>query len=188
MSAYEGRRSYKIVLLGEATVGKTTLRRMYMGETLKSGNYMPTMGVDFSVKHIDDDVIQIWDFAGQSAYKKIRNQFYKKALGILLMYDITNPDSFARLGNWINEAMVSLKSQVPLFILGNKSDLKVGADTEVKAEEVIEYIDYIQPWYYFDIKWFETSALTGHNIDLVFTNLVQVIEEWLNTHDTHNPF
>ena len=180
MSLSGRRKSYKILLLGDPAVGKTSLRKRFMGEGFKAGNYMPTLGADFSVKRFERNVMQVWDLAGQMVYKSIRDQFYKGASGILLLFDIKNPVTFSHLTNWIDEAITSLKYQIPLYLIGNKSDLRDGKSDEINSEQVHEYITKLTDWYKFDVKFFETSAMTGKNIDLVFSEIVKEIDEWLH--------
>ena len=92
-----GKRSiYKVVLVGEPRVGKTSIRRRYLGKGF-SQNYMVTLGADFAIKRIKNSAIQIWDLAGQAVYKHVRDGYYQGAQGIILVFDVIQPETFERL-------------------------------------------------------------------------------------------
>ena len=90
----------KLVLAGDGAVGKTTLRRRYLGEGFQS-SYMMTIGADFAVKRVDiggrQITFQIWDLAGQQSFKLVRGSFYSGAFAALLCFDLTNQVSFDNL-------------------------------------------------------------------------------------------
>ena len=91
-------------------------------------NYVTTIGVDFRFKTmiVMDKVIkvQVWDTAGQERYRSITNAYYRGAEGILIVFDLTNKESFRNIENWIKEVTVYTGNDVVIICLGNKSDLK----------------------------------------------------------------
>lgn len=156
---------YKVILLGDERVGKTTLRRSYMGRTL-STNYQKTIGVDFAIKKHQDVTFQIWDIAGEASNKTIQT-FLRGTEGAILLYDITNNESIISLKKWLKLLFETLSEDFCLAIVGNKIDLRVDSfDVPSNLKEAKEYLST------FDLKcipgYFETSALTGKGVDTVF--------------------
>ena len=128
------RQILKITLLGDGAVGKTSIRNRYMGRGFKESHLM-TIGADFAavdktVKYNDKDyhvTFQIWDLAGQARFTEVRQRFYFGSLGGLLLFDITRPESFSNIPNWLNEIWKnSGTGAVPIVLIGNKSDLRSG--------------------------------------------------------------
>ncbi len=172
--------SVKIVLLGDAATGKTTLRRNFMGLHLEEV-YMSTLGVDLaSHKHIDEDIeitFQIWDLGGQTEYQKLRKKQYVGSEGGLLVFDKSRPETFVSLEKWLVEVNSSIKTKIPIYILGNKDDLmeeeqNTFFDNQAKVflEENREKYEHIEL-----IEYFSTCALTGSNVDEAFLDLGRII-------------
>ena len=117
----------KIVLIGNSGVGKTNLLSRFATDQF-SENTMNTIGVDFSSINvtINDKLakVQIWDTAGQEKYRAMTNSYYQNTDGALVVYDITDRQSYDELESWINEFRVYVGSKVPIMVLGNKSDLE----------------------------------------------------------------
>ena len=171
----------KICVLGDGKVGKTSLVNRYLGKGFIS-DYLPTLGSDFTSKEIKLETeygpkeirFQIWDLAGQPSYGQIRRVYYKGSIGALLVFDLTSPQSFKNLIHWVRE--FSENSGVPYFtliVLANKSDLK--NEITITSEEIIEFItnhlqrkdgDTLIP-----LRYFETSAKTGQNVEEAFEYL-----------------
>lgn len=175
----------KICLLGDGEVGKTSLVNQYLGKGFLS-DYLSTLGSDFSSKviHLETDYgpqeirFQIWDLAGQPSFGQIRRVYYKGSIGALLVFDLTRAKSLKNLVQWVNE--FSNNSGVPnhtLIILANKSDLK--NDIKVTSEDIMEFINNdlkggdVKALN--QIRYFETSAKTGQNIDKAFNHLGHTI-------------
>lgn len=172
---------FKIVLVGDAYVGKTTLRKRYMGDNFET-EYLMTIGADFSVKVIvleDREVhIQIWDLAGQQKFSIIRDRYYKNADGAIIVFDLTRRDTFENIPNWIGEIINSSDGDMlPFVLVGNKSDLvdEVGAD--VSQDEITAYLEELGSWSQQqglgEPIYIETSALTGVHVDKVFETIAQ---------------
>ncbi len=162
---------WKVIVLGEPTVGKTTLMLRY---TEKKFNelYIPTVGVQVSVKQVPIKLdkekalvdLNIWDIAGHSKFQDIRKIFYEGANAFLLLYDITNESSFEETSYWADDLGKIIGDQYGI-LLGNKRDLgkqrvvKEGAG-EDKAFEM-------------GLDFFETSAKSGENVEKVFETITQ---------------
>ena len=96
----------KIALIGDGAVGKTALRERFMGKEF-TGDYVMTIGADFCIKTIDVSgktfKFQIWDLAGQPRFDAVRDLYYSGCLGALVIFDLTRPDSYVHLTNWVQE-------------------------------------------------------------------------------------
>lgn len=191
-SSGDGTENYfiKLVLLGDGAVGKTSIRRNYLGQGF-TDEHMMTIGADFAAidKYFEFGekkfkiTFQIWDLAGQSTFNNVRAMYYKGCFGGLLIFDRTRPSSFENIDNWVQEMTKNnTRGNVPLILLGNKADLVETAEEVVSHESVEEYLaklNKIVEKLPFDIAYFDTSALTGHNIDVAFELLAKNILTWL---------
>ena len=164
---------YKILLLGDSTVGKTCFLLRYTDDTFLD-LHMATIGLDYRLKTmiLDDHRIvkvQLWDTAGQDKFRAITRNYYKGARGIILIYDVTNIKSFENIKKWINEIKEEISEKVTIVLIGNKIDnegeRKISKDQGEKL--AIEY----------GVAFFETSAKTGQGINESVFYLVQKIVE-----------
>ncbi len=159
---------FKIIVVGDPGVGKTSLILRYTNNAFRR-SYIPTLGVHVSDKifKIDDSIIQlvIWDLAGQSKFDTMRHQFYLGSDGVILVFDLTNPNSFENLSNWFLDIQNQFKDQKDLmgYVIGNKSDLE--DMIKIKSENAKELAGYL------NLNFIETSALSGTNVDKVFTEI-----------------
>ena len=158
-------------MIGQSTVGKSSLLRQF-----KEGEYFPdislTVGVDFHAKMIKVNghpiKLQLWDTAGQDRFRAIVKAYYRNAVGGLLIFDITNRESFANLEEWYDEVMKIAYPHIPIFVLvGNKDDqLKQRA---VTREDGLRFARS------HNMDYMETSAKSGHNVEETFQILAQKI-------------
>ncbi len=176
---------WKIVLIGEGAVGKTTLRRRFFGENF-TGEYLQTIGADFAIK---EDTIGsnnkvkfiIWDLAGQPRFKNVRKMYYSGAKGALFVCDLTNQDSFNNITHWINELWSNNKiGPIPFIVVGNKVDLREEGVLTISDELINNFIvktsQETLKRYGFGIKSIITSAKTGYNVNKAFRSLaIQLI-------------
>lgn len=168
----------KIVIIGEPAVGKTALRRRFMGQGFDF-NYMVTIGADFAIyRHSDKEIFQIWDLAGQDSFSLVREGYYKGAHGAIIVFDISRPDTFEKVADWIDEVQKNLKGQlIPFVLVGNKADLRESVGKwAVTEDEGKQYADQLSEWSGFDVPYIESSALTGLNVTNVFTDLIDEIK------------
>ena len=182
----------KVVLLGDAAVGKTSLRRRWMGEGFTS-QYITTIGADFSVKEIKIKInkkvitctYQIWDLAGQVQFHAVRQCYYQGALGAIIMYDITNIESVQSVPIWINELWRNNKLDVtPFILIANKIDLRNEVPQSLRTEQGKSYAMQLSErtlLHGFEIPFIETSAKTGENVDRAFQLLGEMIIKYGET-------
>lgn len=177
----------KIVLAGDGGVGKTSLRKSYLGEGFKV-QYDMTIGADFSVYKTEIDghhiKFSIWDLAGQPRFKIIRERYYTGTLGALLLFDVTKRESFENLQTWIKEIwnFNGFGRPIPIIILGNKVDLRDQYPESISNEIVQRYCVKLSEQtkqYGFEIKYLETSAKTGLNVKEAFESLARVYLDYV---------
>ena len=158
----------KILTLGDSAVGKSALLVRYTQNKFNSG-YLSTVGIDYQSKKINyqnrDIEMQIWDSAGQEKYRAISKQYYKKANGILLLYDVTSRESFLGIKEWIRDINNMVTMKPSLILVGNKIDLERKVLTEEGEELSKKY----------NAMFFETSAATGKGIEELFQALLENI-------------
>ncbi len=171
----------KVVLLGEAGVGKTSIISRYVSNTF-SEVLMTTTGASFATKKVDIDdehkiKFQIWDTAGQERFRSLAKIFYQNAAVAVLVYDITRRDSFDKLKNfWIKELKENAPSDIILAIAGNKSDDYENEVVSLKeGKELAQEINAI---------FKSTSAMLSHGIDELFKCIGEkYINPSLNTNE-----
>ena len=163
---------FKIILIGDTSVGKTNILSRYINDTF-SETSKSTVGVELATKveHYNNKKIkiQIWDTAGQERYKSITTSYYKGAKGAFIVYDITKKESFKNVDKWIKDLKEFGDEDVTILIIGNKCDLE--DEREVSIEEVKKKAEL------FDIGYCETSALKAKNIDYAFQTLIKLVAE-----------
>ena len=160
----------KLVLLGDGAVGKTTLRRRFLGEGFKAG-YSATIGADFAIKRINLEnyrlTFQIWDLAGQQRFAAVRELYYRGSRGALLVFDVTNPSSFNNLPNWLEE-LWKKAGRVPMILCGNKIDLRDEVPKSIPPELGQEYARRLSAALGYEVPYIETSAKTGEKVNEAF--------------------
>ena len=163
-------------MLGDGTVGKTTFKNRFLTGKFTSG-YTATMGADFATQKMtfngNDVILSIWDLAGQTNQSMIRKSFYGGANGALVLYDITNENSFKNIEKiWLNEITYSLSTKIPILLVANKIDLKY--EEIINSEKGYELLKVIKDnsW---KVEYLETSALHGTNVTEAFRNLIQLM-------------
>lgn len=161
---------FKIILIGDTYVGKTSLVNRFMGFEFTE-NYSCTISADFKIKSLSIDPstgaeLTVWDTCGQEKYRAITRQYFKDAHGIVLVYDVNNEKSFKGLSLWLNEINNNLKKDVSIVLVGNKIDLD---DRKISKEEGNEFASKNGMIYV------ETSSKEGININTPFENLANEI-------------
>jgi small GTP-binding protein len=162
---------YKIVIIGETGTGKSHIIHRYLWKIFDP-NIITTIGLDFFTVDIPIKSslvrIQIWDTAGQEKYRAISSMYYRGAVGGLVVYDITNIETFHQAEKWITEFISHIPEYRPYLILvGNKSDLEDKRQVpSILGSKLAQT---------YGIGFIETSALSDLNVDLVFKKLVETI-------------
>ncbi|MFW9855299.1 MAG: Rab family GTPase [Candidatus Thorarchaeota archaeon] len=174
----------KVVLIGDGGVGKTSLRNDFIGKGFGT-DYLPTLGSDFVSKIVYLETeggtkelrFQIWDLAGQPSFKQIRTMYYRRAVGALLCFDVTNEGSLNNLKTWKEELIQhSGSDQIAVVVLGNKIDLRSTEENTVSADFAEKFIrEKLQAPEFGKVEYVETSALTGENVTKAFRTLAERI-------------
>lgn len=167
----------KVCIIGESDVGKTSLSMRYcQGEF--SENSTPTIGASFLQHRVEKDgmdiSLQIWDTAGQERFRSMAPMYYRGAKAAILVFDVTNEESFRRSMSWLRDLKAHADPDVVVCIAGNKFDK--GPTFDLKTVE--EYSNSV------DASFLRTSAMTGENVDTLFdiltTKIVAILKEKLN--------
>mmetsp|Transcript_6035 Transcript_6035/g.8369 ORF Transcript_6035/g.8369 Transcript_6035/m.8369 type:complete len:209 (-) Transcript_6035:134-760(-) len=153
----------KVIILGDSGVGKSCLLKSFMGREFSEG-YVSTIGVDFEMKQLVVQGrkvnLQIWDTAGQERFRTITTSYYRSCDAILVVFDITEPETFTNVEAWLEDVRSYAKKDVNILLLGNKVDLY--ADRKVSYENAKQFADSCRMGY------IETSAKTDFNVDAAF--------------------
>lgn len=168
----------KIILLGNVSVGKTCIIGRYINNSF-SDAYKSTIQAEQSTKIIneDDDTslkLIIWDTVGQEKFRSITRQYYRDALGAIIVFDLTDKKSFDDVNTWLKDLNTHGSKDTVIIILGNKSDLS--GQRVVTQEEIKDAFD--KNYLYFDV-----SAKNGNNISLAFDKLKKMIMENLKKNE-----
>ena len=167
---------FKIVVVGDPTVGKTSLVLRYTNNAFRR-SYVSTLGVHVSNKIFkteDSIIIQLvlWDVGGQERFKLMRKQFYQGSDAIFLVFDLTNLETFSNIPIWYSDIKKQNNMRdedITGYIIGNKKDLeKEKKITNESAENLAQK---------FNLDYLETSALSGENVDYAFTTLAKLLYE-----------
>jgi|JI6StandDraft_1071083.scaffolds.fasta_scaffold103895_1 Ras-related protein Rab-8A len=163
----------KILVVGDVGVGKTNAILRYCNGVFESET-LSTLGVDFRFKDIVVDEkrvrLQIWDTAGQERYRTITRSYYSGAMGIILIYSVTDRESFVNISTWMEELKEKTHPCASIILVSNKNDCKAD-DRKVGSREGEKLAER------FNLKYYAASAKTGENINEIFTDLCRMIKE-----------
>ncbi|XP_043980428.1 EF-hand calcium-binding domain-containing protein 4B isoform X1 [Gambusia affinis] len=165
-------RLFKVILVGNSSVGKTSLLQRFCDDRFHPGT-CATVGIDYSVKTITVDnsqvALQLWDTAGQERYRSITKQFFRKADGVIVMYDVTAEQSFTAVRQWLTSIKEGTGGEIPIMLLGNKTDKE--AEREVQKEVGERLAKDCQ------MTFFECSACSGANVAESMVHLARILKE-----------
>ncbi|XP_029289845.1 ras and EF-hand domain-containing protein homolog [Cottoperca gobio] len=165
-------RLFKVVLVGNSSVGKTSLLRRFCDDCFHPGT-SATVGIDYSVKTISVDnsqvALQLWDTAGQERYRSITKQFFRKADGVVVMYDITAVQSFTAVRQWLTSVKEGAGEDIPTMLLANKTDKE--SERQVQKGLGERLAKDCQMTFY------ECSACSGHNVMESMIQLARILKE-----------
>ncbi|KAM8834499.1 ras-related protein Rab-6A isoform X1 [Synchiropus splendidus] len=163
-------RKFKLVFLGEQSVGKTSLITRFMYDSFDN-TYQATIGIDFLSKtmYLEDRTIrlQLWDTAGQERFRSLIPSYIRDSAAAVVVYDITNVNSFQQTTKWIDDVRTERGSDVIIMLVGNKTDLadKRQITTEEGEQRAKEM----------NVLFIETSAKTGYNVKQLFRRVAAAL-------------
>ncbi|CAL1573714.1 unnamed protein product [Knipowitschia caucasica] len=163
-------RKFKLVFLGEQSVGKTSLITRFMYDSFDN-TYQATIGIDFLSKtmYLEDRTIrlQLWDTAGQERFRSLIPSYIRDSAAAVVVYDITNVNSFQQTTKWIDDVRTERGGDVIIMLVGNKTDLadKRQITTEEGEQRAKEM----------NVLFIETSAKTGYNVKQLFRRVAAAL-------------
>ena len=168
-SGKEPQINVKLLLLGDSTVGKTSILVKYINNKFED-SCVSTVGVDYMDKILNYKnliiKLQIWDTSGEEKFRSMTRNFYRNADGIFIVFDLTKKTTFDHVKIWISEAL-DHNDTIKLMLIGNKLDLT--NEIEVKNELASNYAKK------HNLKYFETSAKEGTNINEAFEAILELL-------------
>ena len=168
---------FKLIMLGDVAVGKTSIVTRFVDNEFKS-TYHCTVGVEYKVKSLKLDPytnvnLKIWDTCGEEKYRTITRQYYRNSNGVVLVFDLTNKNSFDKLSGWLNDIKEYGPNDICIILVGNKSDVqdrKLSLFEEGKKLAMNYKMPYI-----------EVSAKTGTNVLSMFENITKKMIDNIST-------
>ncbi|KAJ2805706.1 ras GTPase, partial [Coemansia guatemalensis] len=161
---------FKLLLIGDSGVGKSCLLLRFADDTYTE-SYISTIGVDFKIRTIELDgktvKLQIWDTAGQERFRTITSSYYRGAHGIIVVYDVTDSETFGNVKQWLQEIDRYASEGVNKLLVGNKSDLERAVD----FTEANEFAGSLS------IPFLETSAKNSSNVEKAFMTMAKQIKD-----------
>ncbi|XP_066464910.1 ras-related protein Rab-13 [Eleutherodactylus coqui] len=171
---------FKLLLIGDSGVGKTCLIVRFSEDSFNS-TYISTIGIDFKIRTTEIQgkkiKLQVWDTAGQERFKTITTAYYRGAMGIILVYDISDERSFENIQNWMKSIRENAAAGVERMLLGNKCDMENRRKVPKERGEKLAK-DH-------GIRFFETSAKSSQNVDEAFNALATDILTQMSRRAAH---
>ena len=172
----------KLLLLGDSSVGKTSILLKYISNKFDESS-ISTVGVDYMDKIIDYNKfkikLQIWDTSGEEKFRTITKNFYRNADGLLVVFDLTKKESYNHIKSWINEAKEN-NDKLKTILIGNKLDLK---DERIVTIDVAKQFAEKN-----NLKYIETSAKDGTNINESFQAIINLLFDGKSSEEILNEF
>jgi small GTP-binding protein len=162
--------NFKFIVIGSSGVGKTAILRRLIDDIF-TGESQTTVGVEFmaTTVEVDDAILklQIWDTAGQERFRSIAKAYFRSAVGVILVFDLTSRRSFDDLTHWLGDIHALCDPNAEVTLVGNKCDLadvRMVSPTEIEAFTTLHHLSYI-----------ETSAMAGQNVEEAFQRTAAAI-------------
>ncbi|KAL2096543.1 hypothetical protein ACEWY4_008691 [Coilia grayii] len=172
---------FKLLLIGDSGVGKSCLLLRFADDTYTE-SYISTIGVDFKIRTIEMDgktvKLQIWDTAGQERFRTITSSYYRGAHGIIIVYDVTDQESFNNVKQWLEEIDRYACENVSKLLVGNKSDLA--------SRKVVDFTTAKEFATSLNIHILETSAKNASNVEKAFLTMASEIQKRIGTDNVQN--
>jgi len=160
----------KLLVIGDSGVGKSCLLLRFAEDSF-TPNFITTIGIDFKIKTVEMEGkrirLQIWDTAGQERFRTITTAYYKGAMGILLVYDVTDEQSFQHVGMWMKNIQTHAQENVKTILVGNKCDMT--------SDKVVETAQGTALAKEYGVKFFEASAKSNTNVTECFMALASEV-------------
>ncbi|KAK3029838.1 hypothetical protein RJ639_038272 [Escallonia herrerae] len=172
---------FKLLLIGDSGVGKSCLLLRFADDSYLE-SYISTIGVDFKIRTVEQDgktiKLQIWDTAGQERFRTITSSYYRGAHGIIVVYDVTDQESFNNVKQWLSEIDRYASEHVNKLLVGNKCDLT--SQKVVSTETAKAFADEI------GIPFLETSAKNATNVEEAFMAMAAEIKNRMASQPSMN--
>ena len=175
--------SIKFIIVGDSSVGKSNILLRFSRNIFDPG-HQATLGIEFANKHVlynnIDYLVQVWDTAGQENFRSVTRAYYKASAVAMVVYDITNEESFEHIKQWIKDCKDLAPKSVQLVLIGNKIDLE--------NKRIILYEKGLKLSKENNMLFFETSALNGNGIQNAFNKTIEIIDQKIrnNFYDMDN--
>ena len=173
----------KLILIGDSNVGKTTLINKYIDGSF-SEEIPPTIGLENRVKTLEIKglkvKLQIWDTAGQEKFNSLSKQYFQNSDGILLVFDITNKDSFNNIKKWYDDVISYSGVKAKKLLIGNKKDMK--NNVKITKDDIIQFTKQNR------MKFIETSAKNNINVEEAFQKIIDLIIDKMSNEDLLEEF
>lgn len=176
MSSNAPSRSYdmimKLLLVGDSGVGKSCLLLRFVEDKFNP-SFITTIGIDFKIRTIESKgkkvKLQVWDTAGQERFRTITTAYYRGAMGIVLIYDVTDARTFENVENWFQTVTQHANDDAQIFLVGNKSDDEENRQvSRQQGEQLAQKLN---------IPFLEASAKTNENVESIFYELAGIIQD-----------
>lgn len=162
---------FKILIIGDSGVGKSSLLMRFVDDTFTE-THITTIGVDFKIKTVDFNgkiiKMQIWDTAGQERFRTITSSYYRGAHGMLIVYDVSDSESFQNIHLWLQECERYANADIVKILVGNKTD---SSRRTVSFEMGLKLADQ------YGMTFVETSAKNGMNVESAFMKASEQLYE-----------
>lgn len=161
---------FKLIVIGDTGTGKSCLLHRFVEGKYKNSSTQ-TVGVEFGSRIITMGgkrvKLQIWDTAGQERFRAVTRSYYRGAAGAIIVYDISNRDSFSHVQQWLNDAQQLAGEHICMMVVGNKADLQ--------GEREVTFLEASRVAQEAEVLFLETSALTGEGVEDIFMRVARGI-------------